>query len=658
MRGHEEQTDRSEKNSGNATFIKLNYYAPSKIKLLPAYDNQRFLSRWLAMAIISLWVSTAVSAAEVTIKTEGAGHHVQTPAYDATVSADGKLSKLCAGGQELLTSSYVYQGGVPDMKIESADGKAVMLRGQKSAVRFEFGTGTINLMITNLTEQMIQYVIVLNPAVTAVMNDQCEYFKTCINGNWDSSTTWFSGSAKLCVSSAKIRVWGPFAGNRQVWCTNIEANGTCTMQLTIGKVTQEESTKVADIIKPPLVMTIKDEPTIIAAATKPVVNPLKKTVASPPVWNMKELGQPPKVYVADGFNAEGCQAIFYEGLPFNGHPTRVFAWLGLPKVEPGEKVPAIVLVHGGGGTAFAAWVQLWTSRGYAAIAMDTTGCVPKGASSKWERHPWSGPQGWDACFKNIDDPTDDQWTYHAVANAILANSLLRSLPEVDTNRIGLTGISWGGYLTCIVSGIDHRFRFVVPVYGCGYTLDSNFASSVLALGKERGERWMRWWDPSMYLRNAAMPMLWVDGSNDFAYTLNALQKSYRLPTGQRTLCTRLRMIHGHGGPGENPEEIRVFADSILKGGVPLLKITEQGRDGNKAWATFEGKTPVAKAELNITKDLGNWSKRKWDALPANLDAAGKVTAVLPEGVTAYYLNLFDNRGCVVSTEHVEWNNLK
>jgi hypothetical protein len=118
------------------------------------------------------------------------------------------------------------------------------------------------------------------------------------------------------------------------------------------------------------------------------------------------------------------------------------------------------------------------------------------------------------------------------------------------------------------------------------------------------------------------------------------------------------MIHGHGGPGENPEEIRVFADSILKGGVPLLKITEQGRDGNKAWATFEGKTPVAKAELNITKDLGNWSKRKWDALPANLDAAGKVTAILPEGVTVYYLNLFDNRGCVVSTEHVELNSLK
>ena len=92
---------------------------------------------------------------------------------------------------------------------------------------------------------------------------------------------------------------------------------------------------------------------------------------------------------------------------------------------------------------------------------------------------------------------------------------------------------------------------------------------------------MAWWDPSVYLGSAEMPMLWVTGSNDFAYTLNALQPSYRLPRGPRTLCIRLRMPHGHGGAGENPEEIRVFADSILKGGSPLPRITDQGREGTK-----------------------------------------------------------------------------
>ena len=31
----------------------------------------------------------------------------------------------------------------------------------------------------------------------------------------------------------------------------------------------------------------------------------------------------------------------------------------------------------------------------------------------------------------------------------------------------------------------------------------------------------------------------------------------------------------------------------------------------------------------------------------------RVSASLPEGTRVYYLNLFDDRGCVVSTEHEE-----
>ena len=45
-----------------------------------------------------------------------------------------------------------------------------------------------------------------------------------------------------------------------------------------------------------------------------------------------------------------------------------------------------VLVHGGGGTAFDAWVRLWNDRGYAAIAMDLAG---RGADRK--RLPDGGP---------------------------------------------------------------------------------------------------------------------------------------------------------------------------------------------------------------------------------------------------------------------------
>ena len=90
--------------------------------------------------------------------------------------------------------------------------------------------------------------------------------------------------------------------------------------------------------------------------------------------------------------------------------------------------------------------------------------------------------------------------------------------------------------------------------------------------------------PFGLVRESKMPMLWVTGTNDFAYPMDSLQKSYRLAQGPHTLCIRLRMPHGHGGPGENPAEILAFAESQLRRGQPLAKITGQGRDGDQVWS--------------------------------------------------------------------------
>lgn len=370
-------------------------------------------------------------------------------------------------------------------------------------------------------------------------------------------------------------------------------------------------------------------------------------------WDLTALSKPPQVYAADGFAADGMKAIFYDGLPYKGKATRVFAWCGIPATQNGEKLPAMVLIHGGGGTAFQDWVRLWNTRGYAAIAMDTCGCVPKGTYGHWERHEAGGPAGWGG-FDQIDEPTQDQWTYHAVADAILAHSLIRSFPEVDAERTGVTGISWGGYLTCIVAGVDNRFKCATPVYGCGF-LDDNSAwlDGFKGLGAEKTRKWITLWDPSVYLADAQMPTLWVTGTNDFAYPMDSLQKSYRLPGGAHQLAVRIRMPHGHGGAGENPEEIHVFANAVLKGGVPLAKVVEQGRDGDAIWVTYDSQTPIVKAELTYTLASGIWKERLWESIPATVDGgAHKVVATLPKGTTVYYVNLFDERDVVVSSEHV------
>lgn len=375
-------------------------------------------------------------------------------------------------------------------------------------------------------------------------------------------------------------------------------------------------------------------------------------------FDSESLSKVPKVFAADDLQVEGVKSFFYQGLDYKGHETRVFAYYGTPTTQAhanDKKVPAIVLVHGGGGTAFDRWVKLWNSRGYAAIAMDLCGCIPVGTYGNWKRHDLGGPPGWDASFGQLDDPINEQWTYQAVSAIALAHSLIRSYPEIDADQIGVTGISWGGYLTCVVSGVDSRFRFAAPVYGCGYLGDNSaWLPAFEKLGAERAGVWLRQWDPAEYLPNSKMPMLWVNGTNDFAYPMDSWQKSYRLAKGPRTLCLRVRMPHGHGPAGENPEEIRVFADAILRGGKPLAQIIEQGHSDDEVWARFQSEVPVNKAELNFTLDTGRWQDRKWEQSPAQIDSGShRVHARIPANAKVCYLNIFDDRDCVVSTEHFE-----
>lgn len=367
----------------------------------------------------------------------------------------------------------------------------------------------------------------------------------------------------------------------------------------------------------------------------------------------------PRVFPAAAPHEAGMRALFFEGLLWQGKPTRVFAWYGLPAHKESKRLPAIVLVHGGNGTAFADWVKLWNDRGYAAIAIDTCGSMPSrgfGEPPRLEhrpRHAFAGPPCWDASFDQVDWPIADQWTFHAVADIILANSLLRSFPEVDPHRIGIAGISWGGYLTALAASIDLRFRFAVPVYGCGFLgEDSAWVPDFKKMSEAKAQKWLALWDPSVYLHRASMPFLWVSGTNDFAYPLDSLQKSYLLPQGPRTLSIRMRMPHGHGGPGEKPEEIHAFADQITQSGKPLAGIRSQGVHGRDAWVVYKSVLPITRAELTYTTDIGIWKDRQWRATPAELDSSThKVSAELPPGVTAYYFNLVDQKGLLVSSEH-------
>jgi dienelactone hydrolase len=362
------------------------------------------------------------------------------------------------------------------------------------------------------------------------------------------------------------------------------------------------------------------------------------------LWDLAALSSAPAAKW--GARTDLVQEVYYQGEPYRGKPTRIFAYLGRPATGNGP-FPALVLVHGGGGKAFHDWAEHWANRGYVALAMDTAGCGPNGPL------PDGGPDQTDTTkFRNFnDDEAKDMWTYHAVSAVIWGVSLLAALPEVDTRRIGITGISWGGYLTCIVARLDHRLKVAVPVYGCGFLGDDSFwkDKSLSEMRPDARERWLRDFDPSQYLGGVNCPILFLNSASDFAYPLDSYRASYRLvPAKCRHVSVVLGLPHGHIWTFD---EVDTFVDSVLRNGLPLPRLGRTKTHGDRVSVKVISRMPIKQAALNYTTDSGEWQKRRWQTVTAEVNDH-TITARLPApGPVAWFLSVTDERGLRVSTEH-------
>ena len=380
----------------------------------------------------------------------------------------------------------------------------------------------------------------------------------------------------------------------------------------------------------------------------------------PVVWPMERLAEAPRTFETPAeMKTNDVETVFLEGEPYHGRPTRVFAYYGVPRRADGAKVPAMVLVHGGGGSAFYRWVKLWNDRGYAAISIDTCGCVGGNVYGNehrgHRRHAWAGPEGWGG-YDQTDEAVADQWTYHAVAAVIRANSFIRSRPGVDPERVGLTGVSWGGYLTCIAASVDRRFAFAAPVYGTGFLTEPDAAwmenpkTSTSRMDPGVRERWTALWDPRHYLSGIAKPVLWLDGTNDGNFSIPSLVRSQALVRTPQTAMLRVDWPHRHGAVSEAPPELFAFADALLKGGPSLPRITGCTTESRIVSLTYEADAALrpVRATLNWTEDSGVWAKRTWKSAAARM-SDGTVTATVPAGASAWYVNLECADGKVVSS---------
>lgn len=365
-------------------------------------------------------------------------------------------------------------------------------------------------------------------------------------------------------------------------------------------------------------------------------------------WDIERLFQVPEWEMTETAKKPDMTGLLYDAIPVRGKRVQAFAYYGVPSGPvPAGGWPAVVCVHGGGGTAFDIWVKKWNERGYAAISMDLEGHYPKGSRARME-NPGLKRLG---IFKNYQDPIEEQWYFHAVAQVIQAHSLIRSFPEVNANKVGITGISWGGTLTSTVMGVDSRFRFAIPVYGCGFLPDSDGNQGLAIKPGAYSDFVSQYFDGSAFFSRVKIPTLWVNGTNDKHFPMSSTLQSAQAVQGPAILRFELKMRHGHGA-GWRPTEIYAFADSIVKAGQSLAKLAKPKLEGHQVTVSFSSASKVTRSELLYTRDQGLWPQREWRIAPT-MNSGSKISATVPDGAFVVFFNLYDERDLMVSSELIE-----
>lgn len=418
-----------------------------------------------------------------------------------------------------------------------------------------------------------------------------------------------------------------------------------------------------------------------------VLTALQAAALEPPKWNLESLLMPPAAVEASEGEVAGLHSLYLDGLPYKGRPTKFYAYFGLPTNVTG-KVPAVVLVHGGGGSAFAGWVKYWNAKGYAALSLDTEGHVPvkagesKPGDSGWQTvdslsFGWAGqpvrPMGKKTAAGYADGelPPEEQWLYHAVADSVLSISWLSARPEVDASRIGIVGISMGSIVCSLVGGIDHRLAFVVPQYIGG----NNDLGNIWYAGIKANPG-VRAWDPAHFYRQpkGRAHWLWINGINDKYGLPPMTSKSWRETAPNAWMSLLPTQGHGHVWieTGKNAiREIYAFADSVTRGTPSLTRILRTTPSRSDVAIVWKAEVPVTRAQICYTKDLvptihiagelrKDWEKACYHvdeiALPPVAkfpDGSMQTVFPLPAGMKAGFVNLIDARDLSVSCEFLE-----
>lgn len=165
---------------------------------------------------------------------------------------------------------------------------------------------------------------------------------------------------------------------------------------------------------------------------------------------------------ARSLRSEERDGLLWELVSFISEPAQVVPALvirpigaGSAAVQPERRLPAVVVLHGLGGSkeGMASLMAELGRRGYLALAID----------ARWHGERSPGLQT--AMIRAYRSHRGHPYVFDTVFDLFRTLDYLQTRPDVDAQRIGMIGVSMGGQETWLTAALDPRVRVAVPAIG-------------------------------------------------------------------------------------------------------------------------------------------------------------------------------------------------
>ena len=353
--------------------------------------------------------------------------------------------------------------------------------------------------------------------------------------------------------------------------------------------------------------------------------------------------------------------LYLNGAPFNGKPTKIYAWYSAPSGS--GKFPGVVQLHGSGLNKLSSEPSVFYAKhGFACISIDW---APPSEKRK-NRQSVFETEGRMTKFGPGFQPLQVEKDYlrNGVMFSRRALDFLRSRPEIDPAKLMVSGVSAGAWHALLLTGLEPELKAVAVKYGAISGIDFSYFTGVfgpLKMVRQKGyqEMWLSYFDAANLIPKYKASVLLLSGTDDIFYAMPVVLETFRrIPSPKKLL---LRPNDNHQLVGNESIPLSYF-QSVLKqtSEWPEVSIKDCREEGDKLLFSILPASREAVKRISIVYKTGprglfEWRKnwKRVDAVPEGKEWVAKLKKPMRDTQTVAYAYLEDTAGRFTSSDTVE-----